>query len=387
MNKIFSDPLRSGLSTLALAIPLAIGFSTHAMAQTAGGQSCDNSDTGDLRLARLFGGGNGKFVTVLAHRGLWGGNTPENSWLAVTDAQGACMDGVELDVKMTSDSVPVLMHDFNLGRTTNAWQSKDGEQKYNPEDNTGYNPLVSSLPAITVDRLRLLTVDRSGLADLSYVGRVQDVFNAWVSTYGALRGPPMVFDIKTAEAVRAVAAAANTAFASAGGRPQDVIAMKVNASLYTSRAAYDKDAGGSIKGIPIFVTNNISKIDVTQVMRAWYANPRDAIEVNVKQEGGILQGELDELKKNGIPRGVFNAIPDYPTPFNSTGGRFSDKDGHCCYTLQQKYFVDAKTGQKDTDDQRGSFDFLNNEGFTFITSDNPRDLIDFLGQKGKRQKN
>lgn len=41
------------------------------------------------------------------------------------------MDGVELDVKLTSDGVPVLLHDYNLGRTTNVWTQHPGV-KYNP---------------------------------------------------------------------------------------------------------------------------------------------------------------------------------------------------------------------------------------------------------------
>ena len=50
-----------------------------------------------------------------AHRGLWGGHTPENS-LAAFEAARAAGVGVELDVRLTADGVPVVFHDAGLER-------------------------------------------------------------------------------------------------------------------------------------------------------------------------------------------------------------------------------------------------------------------------------
>lgn len=50
-----------------------------------------------------------------AHRGLWGGATPENSIAAFKAAQAAGV-GVELDVRLTADNVPVVFHDAGLER-------------------------------------------------------------------------------------------------------------------------------------------------------------------------------------------------------------------------------------------------------------------------------
>lgn len=50
-----------------------------------------------------------------AHRGLWGGDIPENSLAAFRAAQAANV-GVELDVRLTADDVPVVFHDAGLER-------------------------------------------------------------------------------------------------------------------------------------------------------------------------------------------------------------------------------------------------------------------------------
>lgn len=57
-------------------------------------------------------------VLVIAHRGDWR-NAPENSLQAIEYAIEMGVDMVEIDVRMTRDSVLVLMHDATLNRTTN----------------------------------------------------------------------------------------------------------------------------------------------------------------------------------------------------------------------------------------------------------------------------
>jgi len=57
-------------------------------------------------------------VLVVAHRGDWR-NAPENSLRAFINAAGMGVDMVELDLKMTKDSVLVIMHDGTIDRTTN----------------------------------------------------------------------------------------------------------------------------------------------------------------------------------------------------------------------------------------------------------------------------
>ncbi len=53
-----------------------------------------------------------------AHRG-YSGKYPENTMLAFRKAVEAGADGIELDVQLTKDGVPVIIHDELVDRTTN----------------------------------------------------------------------------------------------------------------------------------------------------------------------------------------------------------------------------------------------------------------------------
>ncbi len=59
-----------------------------------------------------------EYVVVISHRGDWR-NYPENSIPAIESAIRMGVDIIELDVKMTKDSVLVLCHDNTINRTTN----------------------------------------------------------------------------------------------------------------------------------------------------------------------------------------------------------------------------------------------------------------------------
>lgn len=59
-----------------------------------------------------------KYIAVVSHRGDWR-NYPENSIPAIESLIRMGADMMELDVKMTKDSVLVLMHDKTVNRMTN----------------------------------------------------------------------------------------------------------------------------------------------------------------------------------------------------------------------------------------------------------------------------
>jgi glycerophosphoryl diester phosphodiesterase len=55
----------------------------------------------------------------MAHRG-WSGKAPENTMTAIRLALAEpAIQAMEIDVQLSRDGVPVLIHDFTLGRTTN----------------------------------------------------------------------------------------------------------------------------------------------------------------------------------------------------------------------------------------------------------------------------
>ncbi|MCD8216921.1 MAG: glycerophosphodiester phosphodiesterase [Clostridiales bacterium] len=57
-------------------------------------------------------------IKNIAHRG-FSGRYPENTILAFRKAMEEGADGIELDVHLTRDGVPVIIHDERLDRTTN----------------------------------------------------------------------------------------------------------------------------------------------------------------------------------------------------------------------------------------------------------------------------
>ena len=60
---------------------------------------------------------NNNYVIVVAHRGDWA-SAPENSLKAIKNAINIGVDILEIDIRLTKDKIPVLMHDETLDRTT-----------------------------------------------------------------------------------------------------------------------------------------------------------------------------------------------------------------------------------------------------------------------------
>ncbi|MGC5328396.1 glycerophosphodiester phosphodiesterase [Brevibacillus sp. SYSU BS000544] len=65
----------------------------------------------------------------IAHRG-WSGKAPENTLAAIVKALNhPQIDGIEIDVQLSKDGIPVIIHDFTLERTTSG-RGKVGDQTY-----------------------------------------------------------------------------------------------------------------------------------------------------------------------------------------------------------------------------------------------------------------
>jgi glycerophosphoryl diester phosphodiesterase len=320
-------------------------------------------------------------VMILGHRGYWSGynardrSIPENSTGAIEAADAACIDGVELDVKMSSDGVPYILHDFNLGRTTN-YSELRGLRRYNPYSdgtNSAYNPPLSSVPAREADRLRLLNPARTGWSNYT-LPRLSGAIQ-WHNNRGF--SIPLIFDVKTSDAVRATASLIRDLMYDGRRRA----AIKVNATLYQTPAAFDIDAP-DIQAIPVFTTNMLGKINVDNALSFWMnpSNGTRAIEVNVKSSYGLLYREKDLVIQSGRRAGVFHALADE----NKSNGNFFLNTGACCYKLSDIYFR-WKPGFEDTSDRRGDLNFINGERFGFITTDDPNGAAKFFAGKGKRR--
>jgi glycerophosphoryl diester phosphodiesterase len=74
-------------------------------------------------------------VVAVAHRGA-SGSAPENTLSAISQAVAARADLVEIDVRLTKDGVPVLMHDATLARTTDVEKVFPARSPWRVEDLT-----------------------------------------------------------------------------------------------------------------------------------------------------------------------------------------------------------------------------------------------------------
>ncbi len=101
------------------------------------------------RIAREIQDPNSDYVVVICHRGDWR-NFPENSILAIENIIKFGADMMELDLKMTKDSVLVLCHDDSVIRTTNFRSVFRNEP--------GKSALVSDL---TLEEIRRLSLKRA----------------------------------------------------------------------------------------------------------------------------------------------------------------------------------------------------------------------------------
>lgn len=66
---------------------------------------------------------------VIGHRGA-AAYAPENTLVGIRTAYDMGVDWVELDVKLTKDSIPILFHDDTIERTTNGGDSKIADLTY-----------------------------------------------------------------------------------------------------------------------------------------------------------------------------------------------------------------------------------------------------------------
>lgn len=83
--------------------------------------SCTQEPTFETRVEKILyemNDPNSDYIVVISHRGDWR-NYPENSIPAIESVIRMGVDIMELDVKMTKDSVLILMHDKTIDRMTN----------------------------------------------------------------------------------------------------------------------------------------------------------------------------------------------------------------------------------------------------------------------------
>jgi glycerophosphoryl diester phosphodiesterase len=95
-------------------------------------------------------------MEVIGHRG-GAALAPENTLDAIRAGLGSGADGVEIDVRLTSDGVPVLLHDPDVARTTSG-RGRVGDLSSEEVRALGIPTLEDVLEAVPVDRLLVVEV-------------------------------------------------------------------------------------------------------------------------------------------------------------------------------------------------------------------------------------
>jgi len=353
-------------------------------------------------------------VVVIAHRGWWGNekgpaNTcgarndrasgdPENSIYAVQDALHGGFEAVEVDIKMTRDGIPILMHDFTLGRTTDIYQGS-GQRKFDPYAQShnqpqGYNPYVNQVNWYgNLEHHYLLSPDRS------------KVYNQHIPAFAQLldeyrlgeTSGIIVLDVKDRASMQSVWRLMNNHRDSHGSLARNWVAVKFNVSTYPNPADLEADLYKSANphndnsqepflGIPVLTNNMLDKyrnlIDIEKnYMTKDYTL---GVEVNLNTKNGRLQNAYNVVGQYRKPVGIFNPIAD-PGAWSGDGQNraFFQNTGQCCYRLWSVAYGDNTVSRWD-------WSFLYGNGwksFDFITTDAAGKMIDDLASKGLRWDN
>lgn len=323
----------------------------------------------DKVINTLKSGRKNDLVAVCAHRGYWRENgVPENSLMAIKRAADMRIEMVEIDIKLDKGGEPVLMHDWNLGRTT--------------ELGMGRNDLVSSWYSNALKTLRLK--DKNGRLTNEHLPTFREVLSFIRDHRIAI---VLALDIKDKNAARACWNIMNEGegWKNAWGTPsRKWTIFKLNASVYTGPGDLEGSLGlrggnySDFRFVPVFTTNMVDKFNCLAQYNAYKNKPYFiGVEINIKQRNGIHQDIMDQAWRDGKTVCCFNAIPD------AGGDNFNFANGTCCYTLKTLYFK-SNSGKVDTDDKRGSWQWLTSMGVHWITTDEPVNLINDWLNKGFR---
>lgn len=103
---------------------------------------------------------------LIAHRG-WSGKAPENTMSAIKLAlDEPKIDNIEIDVHLTKDGVPVVIHDAKVDRTTNGSgyvKEKTAAEIKKLDAGSWFSPLFAQEQIPTLDEVLALTVGRKKL--------------------------------------------------------------------------------------------------------------------------------------------------------------------------------------------------------------------------------
>ncbi len=366
-------------------------------------------------------------VLLSSHRGLHalvnGTNPgiPENALDAIGLAAQAGLEEIEIDIKLTSDGVPVLSHDLTIGRETCPLSNPN--LAFNPFLAQGSNPnndaedyAVSSMTASDLsnfhfvrDTISLIQKqNQNGNPALScffpnptYIPTLKQVLDYMTQNKIAMVLALDLRDGPTAAAAWSVIQP-NTDYL--GRSYASSTLFKIPGKSMGSPANFKAQFGQNWQFVnfqPVYNTGDIapsvygSETGIIQSLQAFendFTINVAAVEIQIKELNGILSSVLSAAKTNsrtGQPESVtvFSPYADYydPSDVSQSTPEFFTTTGYCCVQLSNFYYDGSPYDQpSDNADNRGSLLYLNEQGFSGITYDDPLDYASQLAAIGKR---
>ncbi len=261
------------------------------------------------------------YVFVVAHRGDWR-NAPENSLKAVERCIKMGVDMVEIDIRMTKDSILVLMHDVSIDRTTSG---KGNVSDYTLEELRQYYlkdalgaKLTQQVP--TLKEIMLLCKDKI-LVNVDKADMYMDKVQAILKETGTEK--QVVYK---------------------GGRPYREVRERYGELL--DKIIYMPIISDAAKEMATYIDDFIR-----------YCKPV-AFEVLYKTEDSPMFDQVQKMKKAGIRVWVNTLWPEMNAGHND---------------------------ERAVDDPDRYWGWVVNHGANIIQTDRPKELLEYLESKNKRK--
>jgi len=358
---------------------------------------------------------------VAAHRGLWGvankaaHDAPENSIRAVQNAADEGVEMAEIDLKEMQDGTVILMHDWNLGRTTEislyctditGGQGADcfNNILFDPYKLFGWNPPVNS---ISWDTLVKYNVPLRGqdfiTAPFDHPPTLDQVLQAVCTSKPIV----LLLDIKDAKTAKDAWQIVKKYTNSYGTPAYKWVIFKLNATIYPDPTTLEDDLGlreckivrgkpyycwptedyGHFLFIPVFQSNMVTQINCIDTYNSYKDKSYTvAAEVNLKDVNGRNTDVYNAINNKGTAAMIFHAVPDaIQMPPQPPGeGYYFKNTGAGTYQLKDLLQPPVQGQPDETQDRRWDINFILGLNFTSITTDDSLGVVDELNKRGWR---
>lgn len=293
------------------------------------------------------------YVLVSAHRGYWA-DFPENTVDAFLKAIEADADIVEMDVRLTKDSVMVVFHDACLDRMTSSYgrlnqytyeQLKNVRLRNHEGELTDYRllRLDDAIDALNGKAVIALDIKEGGAAfDRTFVRVLQLLKEKNMLQYSIVKGKK---------------------------RLEALAPLLIDAGVTLSDFEYTPIAFANTKDLNNYVYEYVS-LGLIHTFELVY-----------KQSEDITLNYEDALKNAGIWMGQYSFWPEQPEGVVAEKNPLDDSDP----VIRRYDFKDLDPNDP-LDDGRGNWPWLLSKGADYIITDRSELLIDYLKLIGRRQK-